>query len=68
MIYKDGVYQVHRHEVTAGFSIKDGKVVNCAPVLCKKFSYWQQCAVWIGPLQENDDGTSTRGAGAERQP
>lgn len=65
--FRDGLYQVHRHEVSAGFVVKDGKVIECAPVLRKKFDYWNQFAVWIGPLpEETGNEPSARRADPER--
>lgn len=59
MNLKDGVYQVHRYTITAGFTVKDGKVAECAPVLRTRFAYWQQFAYWVGPLKETDDESSS---------
>jgi len=44
---KDGLYQVTTSYLCAGFIVKDGKVVDCAPILKKKISYWKTVAKWI---------------------
>ena len=41
---KDGLYRVTTNYLCAGFVIKDGKVVACAPILKKKLSYWKTIA------------------------
>ncbi len=45
---KDGVYRVETNYLCAGFVIQAGVLVQCAPVLKKKFAYWKTVAVWIG--------------------
>ena len=40
----DGVYQVTTKYFCAGFVIKNGKLVLCAPILRKKFDYWKTIA------------------------
>jgi len=45
---KDGVYQVTTKYLCAGFVIKDGKVVACAPILKKNLTYWITIAKRIG--------------------
>jgi len=45
---KDGVYQVTTKYLCAGFVIKDGKVVACAPILKNKLTYWITIAKRIG--------------------
>lgn len=44
---RDGVYRVEYKGITAGFVVKDGKVVACAPILRKKFKWWWTIAVRI---------------------
>lgn len=41
---KDGLYQVTTKYLCAGFVIKNGKVVACAPILRNKFEYWKTVA------------------------
>jgi len=41
---EDGVYRVETKHFVAGFVIKDGKVVQCAPILRKKLEYWKTVA------------------------
>lgn len=36
----DGVYQVTTSYLCAGFVVKQGMVVACAPILHPKISYW----------------------------
>jgi hypothetical protein len=44
----DGLYQVTTSYLCAGFVVRDGKVVDCAPILRKRLSYWLTLAVRIG--------------------
>lgn len=44
---KDGLYQVTTSYLCAGFVVKDGKVVRCAPILKRKIEYWKTVAVRI---------------------
>lgn len=44
----DGLYQVTAHSFVAAFVIEHGRVVACAPILRRRFVYWQQIAVRIG--------------------
>ena len=44
---EDGLYWVERPYLAAGFVVKGGKVITCAPILRKKFSYWLTVAVRI---------------------
>lgn len=37
---KDGLYQVTYKGICAGFVVKDGKIVQCAPILRKRISFW----------------------------
>ncbi len=41
---KDGLYQVTAPYLCAGFVVKGGKVVECAPILRKKIGYWKTIA------------------------
>ena len=36
----DGLYQVTVYNICAGFVVKEGKVIMCAPVLRKKLAHW----------------------------
>jgi len=44
---KDGLWQVNKYDKCAGFIVQNGKVILCAPVLIKKFSFWIRYAKWI---------------------
>lgn len=44
---KDGLYRVTTKYLCAGFVMKDGKVIACAPILKNKLSYWMTVAVKI---------------------
>lgn len=44
----DGLYRVETKYFVAGFVIKNGKVVQCAPILRKKIKYWITIAQYIG--------------------
>lgn len=41
---KDGLYQVTTSYLCAGFVIKNGKVIQCAPILRRKLEYWKTVA------------------------
>jgi hypothetical protein len=43
----DGLYRVETSWFTAGFVIKDGSVVKCAPILRAKLYYWKTIAIKI---------------------
>lgn len=43
----DGLYQVTTMYLCAGFVVKDGKIVRCAPILKKRMSYWITIAKWL---------------------
>jgi hypothetical protein len=45
---KDGLYQVNTSYLCAGFVLKDGIVVACAPILRKRIAYWKTIAKRIG--------------------
>jgi hypothetical protein len=36
----DGLYQVTTPYLCAGFVVRDGRVVECAPILRRKIAYW----------------------------
>jgi hypothetical protein len=44
---KDGLYQVTTNYLCAGFEVKHGKVVACAPILKRKLKYWLTVAKFI---------------------
>jgi hypothetical protein len=44
---QDGLYRVIYGSICAGFIIKEGRLVECAPVLVKKFGFWKTMAVRI---------------------
>ena len=41
---KDGLYRVATKYLCAGFVVENNKVIMCAPILKKKFSYWKTVA------------------------
>jgi hypothetical protein len=43
----DGVYQVREKQFVAGFTVKDGKIDQCAPILKRKLGYWIRRAKWV---------------------
>lgn len=47
---KDGSYRVTTKYLCAGFCVKNGKVVDCAPILRKKIGYWIKIAERIGDV------------------
>jgi hypothetical protein len=44
MFLPDGLYQVTKYQICAGFVVLNGKVTKCAPVLQNKLSYWMTIA------------------------
>ncbi len=48
----DGLYQVSYKGICAGFDIKDGRVVECAPILRKKIDFWKTIAVKVSGTRE----------------
>jgi hypothetical protein len=46
---RDGLYQVTTNYLCAGFIVRGGLVIDCAPILRDRFAYWWTQAVWIGP-------------------
>jgi hypothetical protein len=44
---KDGLYRVTTPYLCAGFVVRDGRVVACAPILRRKLAYWQTVARWV---------------------
>lgn len=45
----DGLYRVVTSYLCAGFVVRDGRVVECAPVLRKRLAYWRTVARRVGP-------------------
>lgn len=45
---KDGLYQVITSYLCAGFVVKDGVVVDAAPILWKRLPYWVTIARYVG--------------------
>lgn len=43
----DGLYRVTTRHFCAGFVVRDGRLVMCAPILRKRIAYWQTVAVRI---------------------
>ena len=37
---EDGLYQVTYKNLCAGFVVKDGRIIVCAPVLKKNIQFW----------------------------
>jgi hypothetical protein len=46
---KDGLYRVITPYAVAGFVITNGQLVECAPILRKRFSYFKTIAKFICP-------------------
>lgn len=44
---KDGLYRVETPYLCAGFVMRGGKVIECAPILRRRISYWMRQATWI---------------------
>lgn len=43
----DGLYRVSTHYLCAGFIVRDGRVVHCAPILRKRLAHWARVAEWV---------------------
>jgi hypothetical protein len=41
---QDGLWQVDVGGICGDFVVKNGKVVQCAPILRRSFAYWRQFA------------------------
>ena len=52
---RDGVYQVRTSGFVAGFVVKDGEVIRCAPILRRNLNRWRKEAVRICGLPEDDE-------------
>jgi MFS-type transporter involved in bile tolerance (Atg22 family) len=46
---KDGLYQVTTSYLCAGFAVKNGIIMQIAPILRKKIDYWKTKAKFICP-------------------
>jgi hypothetical protein len=46
---RDGLYRVTTPTLTAGFVIRAGSVVECAPILRRRIGYWLKHAMWVAP-------------------
>jgi len=44
---RDGLYQVTTRYLCAGFIVRDGTVVECAPILRRRIRYWIAVARWV---------------------
>lgn len=45
----DGLYRVVESYLVAGFVVRDGRVVECAPILRRNIRFWMTVATWIAP-------------------
>jgi len=46
---RDGLYRVETRMICAGFVVRNGGVLTCAPILRKRLAYWLVVARWISP-------------------
>lgn len=46
---KDGLYRVTYWNFCAGFVVREGKIVRCAPILRKRMRFWLTVAEWVCP-------------------
>jgi hypothetical protein len=53
---EDGLYQVSQYGICAGFEIKNGRVIVCAPILRRRLAYWMKQAKKV----ENEEKTDLR--------
>lgn len=44
---RDGLYQVTTSWMCAGFVVKEGRIVEAAPILRKKLKYWATQGVLV---------------------
>ncbi len=49
MTLADGLYRVLTPYLCAGFVVRGGQVIRCAPILRRKLSYWKTIAIRIRP-------------------
>ena len=52
IMLKDGIYRVETAYLCAGFVIQNGRIVQCAPILRKRLSYWITQAYLIPKMVE----------------
>jgi len=45
----DGLYRVTTPYLCAGFTVKDGRIMRCAPILLQRLIYYRSIAVWVAP-------------------
>jgi hypothetical protein len=45
----DGLYQVVKGNLAAGFVVENGVVTRCAPALRRRLAYWIKQARWLCP-------------------
>ena len=45
---RDGLYWVTTPYLCAGFTVEDGKITMCAPILRRRIEYWKTVAVCVG--------------------
>lgn len=45
----DGLYRVTTSYLCAGFVVRGGEVMMCAPILRKRLPYWKTVARWVAP-------------------
>lgn len=55
---EDGLYRVVTAYLCAGFSVRDGQVVDCAPILRRKLGYWVKIAERVPETNEEEIGNS----------
>ena len=55
----DGLYQVRKDGICAGFVIENGQVTRCAPILRRRFHYWKRLAKRISYEQKNQEERET---------
>ena len=61
----DGTYQVQHENIYAGFTVKDGEVVQCAPILRKRISFWATKATRIRTDESKTNQWNDRGGSAQ---
>lgn len=44
---KDGLYRVSTSYLCAGFVIRNGNIIACAPILRRKIGYWKTVATLV---------------------
>lgn len=47
MTMRDGLYRVCTPVLCAGFIVRGGMIVDCAPILRRRLDYWRTVAEWI---------------------